>query len=73
MAIDAFLKLDAHGLLDIVRRERISMCGALPAAVMLLTALRLGATRAESLGHMTSGDVSGDTRQVVGYFGGLLW
>ncbi len=73
LAMDAFFALDAPGLLDVVRRERISMCGALPTAVMLQAALALGATNAESLGHCTSGDISGDTRQVVGYFGGVVW
>ena len=71
-AIEAILALDPHGLYDVVRRERISMCG-IEAAVVLLTAARaLGVTRAEEVCYATSADVSGDYDRVVGYTGILL-
>lgn len=71
-AIERILALDPRGLYDVVHRERISMCGIIPATVMLVAALELGATRAELVAYGNSGDVSGDTREVVGYAGVLV-
>ena len=68
-AIDKVLNLDARGLFDIVRRERISMCGFGPTTSMLIAAGQLGATKAELVKYATSGDVSGDFDRVVGYAG----
>lgn len=72
LAIERILALDPRGLYEVVHREKISMCGIIPATVMLLAALELGATRAELVRYGNSGDVSGDTRQVVGYAGLLV-
>ncbi|MBP2682552.1 MAG: hypothetical protein H6Q79_591 [Deltaproteobacteria bacterium] len=69
MAIDRMLALDPEGLYRTVRTERISMCGVLPAAVVLFAARRLGATSARLVKYATSGDVSRDLDQVVGYAG----
>src|ERR1041385_506505 len=68
-AIDRVLNLDARGLFDVVRRERISMCGFGPTTSMLIAAGQLGATKAELVKYATSGDVSGDFDRVVGYAG----
>lgn len=68
-AIERLLALDARGLYDTCLREEISMCGLGP-AVSMLTALRqLGAHHAELVRYATSGDVSGDRDEVVGYAG----
>ncbi len=69
LAIDAMLSLDPDRLLEVVERERITMCGVIPAAVMLHAALRLGAEEAILADYKTSGDVSGDYGSVVGYAG----
>ena len=69
LAIDRILALDPEGLHRTVRREGISMCGVIPATVMLFAARALGATRAELVRYGSSGDVNGDMRQVVGYAG----
>jgi len=69
MAIDRMLALDPEGLYRTVRTERISMCGVLPATVVLFAARRLGATSARLVRYATSGDVSRDFEQVVGYAG----
>jgi AmmeMemoRadiSam system protein B len=45
------------------------MCGIIPTAVMLYTAIALGATKARLVRYATSGEVSGDYEQVVGYAG----
>ena len=47
------------------------MCGYGPTAIMLYACRALGAKKAELAGYMTSGDVTGDYEQVVGY-GGVL-
>lgn len=66
-AIEAVLALDTEKLLDVVYERGISMCGAVPTAVALEACKRLGASKAELLRYYTSGDVTGDTGQVVGY------
>jgi len=68
-AIDKILKLDPKGLLTVVEKDDISMCGVIPTAVMLIAALALGAKKAELVAYATSGDVSGDYAKVVGYAG----
>jgi AmmeMemoRadiSam system protein B len=69
MAIDRMLALDPEGLYRTVRTERISMCGVLPATVVLFAARRLGATSARLIRYATSGDVSREFDKVVGYAG----
>ncbi len=68
-ALDKVLALDPRGLYDTVRREGITMCGFGPAVTMLTAARHLGATRAELVRYATSGDVTGDREEVVGYAG----
>jgi MEMO1 family protein len=68
-AIDRLLQLDAKGLYDLCRAEKISMCGLGPAITMLTAMNSLGATKAELLRYATSGDISGDRGAVVGYAG----
>lgn len=68
-AIEKILALDPRGLYDTVMHERISMCGVLPATIMLIAAQMLGAKNARLINYMTSGDVSGDYDRVVGYAG----
>jgi AmmeMemoRadiSam system protein B len=68
-AIDRVLALDARGLWDVVTNEDISMCGFGPTIVMLTAAKSLGATSAALVKYATSGEVSGDYDQVVGYAG----
>jgi len=67
MALARIVEVDPEGLLEVVSRERISMCGAAPAAAMLFAARELGARCAETVEYATSGDVTGDTDSVVGY------
>lgn len=69
LAIDRILALDAKGLFDTVRKHRISMCGYQPTTAAVVAAKALGASRAELVKYQTSGDVTGDRSQVVGYAG----
>jgi MEMO1 family protein len=67
IAIDRILALDGEGLINDVYREDISMCGVIGTAVMLSACSQLGATTAELLAYYSSGDVTGDRSEVVGY------
>jgi AmmeMemoRadiSam system protein B len=69
LAIDAALTLDPVALYETVHREGITMCGVVPATVALAAANELGASAAHLVAYATSGDVSGDTKAVVGYAG----
>ena len=73
LALERVLGFDPQGLLQVCRSENISMCGAVPAAVMLVAAAQLGATQAELVAYGTSGDVTGDNRQVVAYAAVKVW
>jgi AmmeMemoRadiSam system protein B len=66
-AIEAILALDAGRLLDVVSERGISMCGVVPTAVALAACKELGAAKAELLRYYTSGDITGEADQVVGY------
>lgn len=72
LAIERILALDPQGLYDTVHGKRISMCGVVPAVVVLLAALELGAAHAELAHYTDSGEASGDTSQVVGYAGLII-
>ena len=68
-AIDRVLTLDARGLWEVVMNEDIGMCGFGPAVAMITAAKKLGASSATLVKYATSGDISGDREQVVGYAG----
>ncbi|HET6440344.1 MAG TPA: AmmeMemoRadiSam system protein B [Anaeromyxobacter sp.] len=71
-ALEPLLKLDADGLYRRVHEEKISMCGVVPAVIMLLAARELGARSAELVRYAHSGEVNGEDEQVVGYAGVLV-
>ncbi len=68
-AIEKILALNPQELYQVVEQEKISMCGYGPAVAMLTAAKELGATKAELARYATSGDISGDRSNVVGYAG----
>jgi AmmeMemoRadiSam system protein B/AmmeMemoRadiSam system protein A len=70
LALACIDRLDPQGLLATCRKHRISMCGVLPAVIVMETVRELGQlNRAERVAYATSGDVSGDRDRVVGYAG----
>ena len=69
LAIEKILALDSEGLFQTVVRENISMCGFQPVTAALAAVKDLGALKAELIRYQTSGDVTGDYREVVGYAG----
>jgi AmmeMemoRadiSam system protein B len=72
LAVDKILALDARGLYDTVRSEGITMCGYAATVTMLVAVQKLGAKEATLVRYATSGDVTGDREEVVGYAGIIL-
>jgi AmmeMemoRadiSam system protein B len=68
-ALTPLLALDPEALYRRVHDERITMCGIIPATVMLVAARALGARTAERVRYAHSGEVNGDDERVVGYAG----
>jgi AmmeMemoRadiSam system protein B len=68
-AIDRLTAVDARGLFEVCRKEKISMCGLGPAVAMLAAMKELGVQSGEVVRYATSGDVNGDHDAVVGYAG----
>jgi len=73
MAIDRILSLDPKGLYQTIMTNNISMCGSIPVTITLQASLQIGATKADLVKYMTSGEVSGDYQQVVGYGGIIIY
>lgn len=72
-ALERFLALDPEGLYQVVRREDISMCGYVPATVMLVAALELGAREAELVRYGNSAEAGAGEDSVVGYAGAVVY
>jgi AmmeMemoRadiSam system radical SAM enzyme/AmmeMemoRadiSam system protein B/AmmeMemoRadiSam system protein A len=73
LALDCLDRLDAEALYNTCQEKNISMCGLVPAVIVLETLKRLGElSQAERVAYSTSADVSGDTSRVVGYAGMLF-
>lgn len=69
LAIDRILSLDPEGLYRTVRENNISMCGVIPAVIMLIAAKELGASSARLIDYRDSGEINSDPSAVVGYAG----
>ncbi len=68
-AIECLVRMDARGLYELCRRERISMCGLGPAVALLSALRKMGVKSGELVKYATSGEISGDHDAVVGYAG----
>ena len=67
LALGAILDLDPARLETVVKANQISMCGPGPVMAMLTACQELGAKKGRLLKYATSGDITGDYSQVVGY------
>lgn len=65
--IEAILNMDVPELYERVRRHNASACGYGPIAATITASSLQGAKAGRLLAYATSGDVSGDYNQVVGY------
>jgi len=73
LALAAMQRLDPGHLFDVVTSNRISMCGLVPAVIVMEALRQLGGLTAfEPVGYATSADVTGDPSRVVGYAGAML-
>jgi AmmeMemoRadiSam system protein B len=73
IAIQSLERLDPADVYETVTGRNISMCGVLPAVIILETLQKLGGLKkAERVAYATSADVSGDKSRVVGYCGMLF-
>ncbi|MEA3369019.1 MAG: AmmeMemoRadiSam system protein B [Candidatus Ratteibacteria bacterium] len=72
LALEPLLKLEAKRFFDTVVANDISMCGYMPAAIMILACKALGAKRGELVMYATSGEASGNYSEVVGYAGVIV-
>ena len=66
-AIEALRTLEVAEFYRRIEERGVSACGYGPIAVMVTAASMLGAKAAELIRYATSGDVTGDRREVVGY------
>lgn len=68
--LQAIAKMEAYdpaGLFALVREQEISMCGVIPAVVVLEAARVLGGASCRLLHYGHSGEINGDHSSVVGY------
>jgi AmmeMemoRadiSam system protein B len=65
--IEAILKLDIPELYSRIYKYNATACGYGPIAAVITASKAIGASRGKLLRYATSGDVTGDFRQVVGY------
>jgi hypothetical protein len=65
--IEAILSLDTSIFYTTLERLNVSACGYGAIASIMTAAKALGATKGELLRYATSGDIIGDTNNVVGY------
>jgi AmmeMemoRadiSam system protein B len=67
VVIDDVGRFDFEGLMQDIEFQRTEACGGGPTVAVMLALKRLGAKRMSILHHCNSGDITGDSRQVVGY------
>ena len=73
MAMKALDTLDPKNIYDTVTNNNISMCGMLPAVIVLETLKQMRKLKKSTrVGYATTADVTGDKSRVVGYSGMLF-
>ena len=73
LALTEFDRLDEEALFKTCQSNHISMCGLVPAVIVMKTLKKLGKlSQSIEVGYATSAAASGDTTRCVGYAGRLL-
>lgn len=73
LAMDELERTDASALFETCHRHQITMCGMVPAVIVMETLRRCDSlNRCQPVAYATSADVSGDRSRVVGYAGMLF-
>jgi len=73
IAVDRVAAFDPQGLSRHLRQGDCEACGGGPIMVLLLAAQKLGADGAQILHYANSGDVTGESREVVGYMSAAIY
>lgn len=73
LIIEAFNAFDAKTIYDDIMSGKCEACGAGPIITAMIASEKLGAQHAEVICYQTSGEVSNDYSQVVGYLAGVLY
>lgn len=73
IALEEIENLNPEELFEVVEREDISMCGIAPVVSTLSASIKLGAKNAKVVSYATSGDITGDYTEVVGYAGVIIY
>ncbi len=68
--VDTF---NPDGLYRAISRRECEACGAGPMVVAMMAAQKLGATRSQVIKYATSGEISGDYNEVVGYMSAVMY
>ncbi|MFQ5962725.1 MAG: AmmeMemoRadiSam system protein B [Candidatus Scalinduaceae bacterium] len=71
-AIAEIIALREEELYNVVQKSNITMCGICPVISMIVCSKERGAKKAELTRYTTSGDITGDYEQVVGYAGMIV-
>jgi AmmeMemoRadiSam system protein B/AmmeMemoRadiSam system protein A len=71
--IEAVAAFDPERLAGLLAAESCEACGGGPVVTAMLLAKKLGATAAKPLVYATSGDITGDRSQVVGYLAAAFY
>jgi hypothetical protein len=66
-AIEPLLTLNTSEFYRRIEERRVTACGFGPIAAMVTACGKLGAKTAQLIRYATSGDITGDRREVVGY------
>jgi len=72
LVMNAILRLDEEELQRAVELENMSMCGYGPVSSAIIAGKLLGARDAKIVSYQTSGDITGDYGQVVGYLSATI-
>ncbi|UCF71296.1 MAG: AmmeMemoRadiSam system protein B [candidate division WOR-3 bacterium] len=73
LVVDAVAKFDPELLHERLSSRSCDACGGGPMITAMLVARELGADKAKPLLYATSGDITGDHTQVVGYMAAALY
>ena len=71
--IEKMLEMDVEGFLSAVAKDKVTMCGDAPTAVMLTACRKMGAKHSVFVKYQTSGEKTGDMSSVVGYAGIIIY
>lgn len=72
VVIDRLTAFDPQGLARSLEKGDCEACGGWPMITLMLAAQKLGASSCKLLKYANSGDVTGESREVVGYMSAVL-